>query len=271
MTKSPMFGHALDSFQHGIEHYMEASPRSRKFALLHFDQAVELLIKERIVDAGKSIYKSDGKTLSFHEAFGAVERVISVPELPRLEELHDLRNVVQHKGVTPDQTTTSFYVSTTYDFVRRFLKDEFGLSVHEFLTPPQVATFEAPERRPLPERLLNALQSAMSNDDTTSQVLAMYTALELAAEDLAANESSETKISVKGTLRNAATAYGMDAKRFHKEYKYIDILRGQIMHSSHVPLPKEVEGYFNTVRRVLSSAGFDLPQLDWQPSNNQAL
>ena len=75
MKQSPMFKHAIESFQHGLEHYLEGSERSRKFALLHIDQAVELMLKEKIVQLGKSIYKSNGSTLSMHEALKSLKEL----------------------------------------------------------------------------------------------------------------------------------------------------------------------------------------------------
>ena len=40
--------------------------------MLHIDQAIELLLKEKVVQIGKSIYKSDGTTLSLHETFSSL-------------------------------------------------------------------------------------------------------------------------------------------------------------------------------------------------------
>lgn len=261
MTQSPMFNHAMDSFQHAIEHVMDATPRSRKFSILHFDQAVELLVKERLVRSGKSIYRSDGKTLTFHEAFAGALRVTNIPEHPRLEELHDLRNVIQHKGVVPDEITTTFYADSAYRFMKRFLCDELDVVLSDFLSIPQIAVFEAPEPKSLPRKVADALVESESDKDTTARVLTVYTALELAAEHITgASSTNQTKISVKGTFRNAAEAFGIEQKRFNKEWKYIDILRGQIMHSAHVPSEREVEGYQNVAKKVLSLVGFSLPE-----------
>ena len=39
-----MFVHASESFEHGLEHYLDGAERSRKFAILHIDQAIELFL-----------------------------------------------------------------------------------------------------------------------------------------------------------------------------------------------------------------------------------
>ena len=69
MKQSPMFLHAVESFEHGLQHHLDGTTKSRKFALLHIDQAIELFLKEKVVRLGKSIYKSDGTTLNLHEVF----------------------------------------------------------------------------------------------------------------------------------------------------------------------------------------------------------
>ena len=106
---SPMLKHAIESFEHGLQHFLEDTEISRKFALLHVDHAIELMIKEKIVQQGMSIYKGEGKTIGFFEALGKFDET-RVPERPRIEELRDFRNTVQHKGLTPDYYTTEFYV-----------------------------------------------------------------------------------------------------------------------------------------------------------------
>ncbi len=69
MKQSPMLKHAIESFEHGLEHFLDGTEKSRKFALLHIDHAIELLLKEKCVQLGKSIYRGDGTTLTIHEAF----------------------------------------------------------------------------------------------------------------------------------------------------------------------------------------------------------
>ena len=117
LGRSPMLHHAFESFEHGLQHYIDGTEQSRKFALLHLDQAVELFLKEKIVRLGKSIYKTDGTTLTLHESFSSL-KTLNIPERPRLEEVHDLRNTVQHKGLTPDHSSTEFYVKIVYEFVK---------------------------------------------------------------------------------------------------------------------------------------------------------
>ena len=113
--------------------------------MLHVDQSVELFLKERCIQLGKSIYKSHGTTLIIHETFRSLEKEIEIPERPRLEELHDLRNTVQHKGLTPDASTTDFYIRVGYDFAKRFLETELSLPIADVLSRQHRALMEGPE------------------------------------------------------------------------------------------------------------------------------
>ena len=257
MIKSPMFNHAVESYQHGIEHYFEGSAKSRKFSLLHIDHSIELFLKEKMVDLGKSIYKGDGKTVSIHEAFSSLSKAISIPEQPRLEEMHDLRNVIQHKGVLPDQSTMDFYAKFSYRFVKRFCNDEFGMPINSILPQIHIVLFEAPEPVSLPEQVSSAIQQAIQAENNIDKVLGLYTAVELAAKHLAAH-INEDKLSVKSVLRQNAMSHGVEEKRFNKDFKYLDILRGKILHSDYLPEDNEVGGYSNTVKRILTKAGFNV-------------
>jgi SOS-response transcriptional repressor LexA len=131
---SPLLRHALESFEHGLDHFLDGTETGRKFALLHIDQAIELIIKEKLVRMGKSISKGDGTTITIHEALNSLCKEISVLERPRLESLHDLRNNIQHTGLTVDAYTTDFYVIEAYKFVKKFLKDELNIDFAQYIT-----------------------------------------------------------------------------------------------------------------------------------------
>jgi hypothetical protein len=47
--------------------------------------------------------------------------------------IHDTRNAIQHRGATISQLEAEFYISTSYNFMKRFLKDELNLELHALL------------------------------------------------------------------------------------------------------------------------------------------
>ena len=183
---SPMLRHALESFEHGVFHYLDGTETSRKFALLHVDHAIELVLKEKVAQTGQSIFKKDGKTIGVHEAYSALAgKGVSIPEKPRLEDLHDFRNIVQHKGLTPDEHTTEFYVTEVYRFMKRFLDEEMGMALGSFLPRPYVMTMEGvePERVALSEdvaRRLDEAERLFSYAAYESAIISAFVALEIA-------------------------------------------------------------------------------------------
>ena len=56
-----MLRHALESFEHGLLHYLEGTEVGREFSILHIDLAVELILKEKVVRNGVPIFRKDGK------------------------------------------------------------------------------------------------------------------------------------------------------------------------------------------------------------------
>lgn len=106
-----------------------------KFALLHIDQAIELLLKERVRVGGKSIYKNPKETISILGAYDILERELNCqfPEKPNLELLHEERNNIQHKYANPTSEDAAFHVDHAMKFINRFTKDELGLALADFL------------------------------------------------------------------------------------------------------------------------------------------
>ncbi len=107
-----------------------------KFALLHLDQAVELLLKERVRIGGHSIYKPGGKeTISIWVAYEILSTKLScsIPERADLEMLHEERNSIQHKYSNPSADDAAFHFERTMKFIRRFAKDELSVDLADFI------------------------------------------------------------------------------------------------------------------------------------------
>ncbi|MHB0966518.1 MAG: hypothetical protein ACYC36_08700 [Bellilinea sp.] len=182
---SPVLRHAMESFEHGVFHYLDGTEISRKFAFLHIDHAIELILKEYVVRLGESLYRKDGKTIGLYDAYSILEtKGVFIPEKPRLEDLHDFRNIVQHKGLTPDEQTTEFYVIVAYKFVKRFLHDELALELDLYLphaytrTMEGVETIEGNLSNEVKKRLLDSEQ-LFSSGTYEMAVISAFTALEI--------------------------------------------------------------------------------------------
>ena len=136
---SPLLRSAFEVLNHGLHHYFRSNTiMDMKFALLHVDQAIELLLKERVRAGGKSIHKPNNskETISIWGAYDILTKDldVQVPEKPDLELLHEERNDIQHKYANPSPEDAAFHVAYAMKFIRRFVKDELALDIKEFVS-----------------------------------------------------------------------------------------------------------------------------------------
>ncbi len=114
---------------------MHENEKKLRFSILHADNSVELILKELVRYKKTSIYEKNGKTIDFYKALGILtnKHGVPIPERSDLELVHDMRNLIQHKGanVTPDET--EFYLSTVFYFLERIIKDELNLDISRLI------------------------------------------------------------------------------------------------------------------------------------------
>lgn len=133
---SPLLRSAFEVLEHGLYHYLRSTtPKDMKLALLHIDQSIELLLKERVRLGGHSIYKTPKETITIHSAYDILENKMQcmIPEKPDLELLHEERNNIQHKYANPSPEDAAFHVQKAIKFIARFAKDELKLQLADFL------------------------------------------------------------------------------------------------------------------------------------------
>lgn len=133
---SPLLRSAMEVLEHGLWHFLrsETTP-DMKFAILHVDQCVELLLKERIRLGGISIYKNPKETINIIAAYSIIDEKIKcpIPEKPDLELLHEERNNIQHKYANPSPEDSAFHIENALKFIKRFLKDELNTNIEDFI------------------------------------------------------------------------------------------------------------------------------------------
>jgi hypothetical protein len=133
---SPLLRSAFEVLDHGLFHFLRSNTaKDMKFALLHVDQAVELMLKECVRAGGKSIYKNPKETITIWGAYEilANELHVAIPEKPDLELLHEERNNIQHKYANPSPDDAAFHIEKAMAFIRRFTKDELKLDIKDHI------------------------------------------------------------------------------------------------------------------------------------------
>ena len=133
---SPLLRSAFEVLEHGLWHFLRSTTSlDMKMALLHVDQAIELLLKERVRRGGQSIYKNPKETISIWGAYEILENKLScrIPEKADLELLHEERNNIQHKYANPSPEDAAFHLENGVRFIQRFVKDELKLDLADFI------------------------------------------------------------------------------------------------------------------------------------------
>jgi hypothetical protein len=134
---SPLLRSAFEVLNHGLWHFFRSTTTAdMKFALLHVDQAVELLLKERVRAGGRSIYKNPRETITIWGAYEILTNDLRVviPERPDLELLHEERNSIQHKYSNPSAEDAAFHIEKAMNFIRRFVQDELKLDIKLYVS-----------------------------------------------------------------------------------------------------------------------------------------
>ena len=133
---SPLLRSAFEVLEHGLWHFLRSTTSTdMKFALLHVDQSIELLLKEKVRSGGKSVYKNPKETISIWGAYDILEKTLncSIPEKADLELLHEERNSIQHKYANPSAEDAAFHIEKAMQFIIRFVQDELGLELADYI------------------------------------------------------------------------------------------------------------------------------------------
>lgn len=115
-----------------------------KFAIMHVDQAVELLLKERVRKGSRSIYKPGGKeTISIGKSYDELHDLgCQIAERPDLEIPHEERNNIQHKHSNPNPEDAFFLIEKGMAFIDRFVRDVLGYELADFIPLDSLEEFD---------------------------------------------------------------------------------------------------------------------------------
>ena len=123
---------SLELIMHAKEHVSESSDFGNMLGLMHADQSVDLLMKQRIIDYGISIFEKNNRCISFHKAIKIIGRR-KIPLVSSLELIHSIRNQCQHLGIVITRGLCEYYVENAMYFIIIFIKNEYGMDYYELL------------------------------------------------------------------------------------------------------------------------------------------
>ncbi len=256
MTTSPLLRNAVESLEHGLDHYSRNTGLDRKFAILHIDQAIELILKEAVRSLGLSIYRKDRKTtIGLHEALDILQdNGVAVQERPDLELLHDERNSIQHTNSTPDEDTTVFYVETVLRFTSQFLPNQLGANLEDMMSQKDYeeiyGTFED---RDVESKMQSLLESSAKNSilDTASSIVSASICLELLLRHrLPETIENVDQMTIEellglagetGVLNGGSQAFARD----------LLAVRNRVMHEGYKPSTGNAVDFYHFVKRLV--------------------
>lgn len=131
--KSPLFISSMELLGHAVELLELDDEKKNKFIVLHISNAVELLLKDMVIDIGQSIYESNNKnTIVVWKAFSILEsHGIKIKHRPNIEMLIDDRNVIQHKFGYPSRESVLYYIEFVIDLFRACMHDHYSIDFDE--------------------------------------------------------------------------------------------------------------------------------------------
>jgi hypothetical protein len=132
---SPLFVSAIELLSHSVELYVSGEERKYKLVILHLANAVELILKDRLIDLGESIYlRGKPITISIWESFDRLCQFdVAIKERPLIELLVDDRNTIQHRFGSPNAETVFYYLDRVVRFFDRFLDEQYSVDLAETL------------------------------------------------------------------------------------------------------------------------------------------
>lgn len=126
-VKSPLFQSAMELVGHSITHYNASREIDRKLVILHLANAVELVLKDMVLDLGISIYKNPKETISIHGCISELDsNNVDLPFRNKIELLIEERNTLQHRFGSPNELTKIFYMDTAMAFLDAIIKSHYS-------------------------------------------------------------------------------------------------------------------------------------------------
>tara|TARA_B110000114_G_C15020644_1_gene368755 strand:+ start:99 stop:992 length:894 start_codon:yes stop_codon:yes gene_type:complete len=125
----------MELLGHSLSHYNGKKELDRKLVILHLANAIELILKDLVLDAGKSIYKNPKETITIQGCITALsDEGINIPFLNKVELLIDERNALQHRFGSPNELTSIFYMNIAQEFFKEVLKKYYGQDYEELIS-----------------------------------------------------------------------------------------------------------------------------------------
>jgi len=260
---SPLFHSALDLLAHACEHYIGGQERDRRFVILHLANAVELLLKDRLLDLQISIYENPKSTKTITKVLSDLERQnVSIPQKHIIELLIDERNTLQHRFGSPNTVMVKYYFDNCLQFFEEFMNAAFGLELREYLSnllDNNTIAYLYPSSEVSRDILLQARQVAKIHP--SSAIMTAWIELEKKVGDLreilekqSSKDKSWFRYPASPFLRHLLLEYMPQTaarKKLRQDIVSLSIKRTRVVHADINISLEEAENYITKTERIL--------------------
>jgi uncharacterized protein YutE (UPF0331/DUF86 family) len=184
MPASPILTSGLELLEHGIKHLRQGSNQDLKFAVMHADNCVELVLKEIARYKGIRIIDKRGQSIGYYDCIDKLQsKGVSIPELPDIDLLHTERNSIYHLGSQPDKKRAEWLVfGVALIFAKRICHDVLGYDIAAFSNAFDHVTLMneeiIAERKAIVEKYLSEAVWAYDNRMYKECVISSYSGIE---------------------------------------------------------------------------------------------
>ncbi len=245
----------MELLSHGVELLEQDNPKKNKFIVLHLCNAVELLLKDMVIDCGESIFENNSKnTIGIWSAFKALEgHQIAIPQKPHIEMLVDDRNVIQHKFGYPSKESVIYYLGFVVAMFRECMKSRYDADfddiASEYFSASGLELVGASERNEF------STVDAIAKYDLLSAVATAYSLLEKRIHKLLDSSDSKRPVMIWHdprfySLLKEVDHQGIDGEQPKKYFDSIRQLRNVAVHRQHFNPDEMTEEMTRGIERI---------------------
>lgn len=236
--KSPLFISAMELLGHSVELLDAGDGKKNKFIILHLSNAVELLLKDMVVDKGQSIYEDNNKnTINVWKAFKILDiNEVVILQRPYIEMLIDDRNIIQHKFGYPSRESVVYYLDFVIALFQSCMHDHYAIEfddiAEEYFTQNGLQLIGLGKKDPFSK------VDAIAKYDLLSAVSTAYSILEEKVYELLGHEPSSRPVMIwhdrrfYGLLKKIDTSI-IDSENPKKYFDEIRQARNVSVHRQH--------------------------------------
>jgi hypothetical protein len=250
--------------QHAIEHLKNGTEKDRGLAVLHADNAVELMLKELARSKGLRVINKKGFSLEYYECIDQLIGMrLKIPELPSIDLLHTERNNTYHLGNKPDKNKAEWLVyDVALNFLRRTCLDELKYDINsfskDFKLPEKIKQEMELTRSEVVNQYLIKASDSLNSGMFENTVILSYIGIEaLFREYILTREKYPIHIAMRHAMESMREKNILSANLFMK-FEMLRKMRNQVAHGMAKADPKSATLALEVFKNVIDEIGLPL-------------